>query len=207
MLTISRILVRWFPLAVVVFILAGLTYGVAQQILRQSANDPQIQIAEDVAAALSGGQAIETAVPAGKVDIGTSLAPFLVIYDESGKPIAGSGYLHNQLAALPAGVFDYVRQNGEDRISWQPEAGVRSASVVTSYRGARSGFVMAGRSLREVEIRESNMLQLSVAGGLVAEVAALVAVTLAELLAGARGATTVQRSAMRGAPGLRPNAR
>ncbi len=42
---------------------------------------------------------------------------------------------------------------GEDRITWQPEPGIRSAVVVVHYTGATPGYVMAGRSLREVEWR------------------------------------------------------
>jgi len=42
----------WVPLAVVATVMAGMVYGVAQQVLRQSANDPQIQLAGDVADAL-----------------------------------------------------------------------------------------------------------------------------------------------------------
>jgi hypothetical protein len=53
------------------------------------------------------------------------------------------------------GVFDYVRQHDQDRITWQPEPGVRIATVVAGYTGSQSGFVLAGRSLREVEKRES----------------------------------------------------
>jgi hypothetical protein len=50
--------------------------------------------------------------------------------------------------------LDYVKQNGEDRVTWQPEAGVRIAAVIEGYGGAAPGYVLAGRSLREVEIRE-----------------------------------------------------
>ena len=43
-----------------------------------------------------------------------------------------------------------LARRGEDRLTWQPEPGVRSATVVVHYQGAQAGFVMAGRSLREV---------------------------------------------------------
>jgi hypothetical protein len=52
----------------------------------------------------------------------------------------------------PSGVFAYVRDHGEDMISWQPAAGVRSAIVVDSFYG---GFVVAGRSLTGTERAES----------------------------------------------------
>jgi hypothetical protein len=61
--------------------------------------------------------------------------------------------LNGQSPHLPDGVLDYVRRHGEDRITWQPEPGVRIATVVTRYSSARSGFVLVGRSMREVEKR------------------------------------------------------
>ncbi len=38
-------------------------------------------------------------------------------------------------------------------MTWQPERRVRIATVVVRYEGRESGFVLAGRSLREVEER------------------------------------------------------
>jgi hypothetical protein len=31
------------------------------------------------------------------------------------------------------GALDYARQNGQNRVTWQPEAGVRMATVVVPY--------------------------------------------------------------------------
>jgi hypothetical protein len=53
----------------------------------------------------------------------------------------------------PAGVFDYTRVHGDDRVTWQPRPGVRIAAIVVHYGGAQPGFVLAGRSLRESERR------------------------------------------------------
>jgi hypothetical protein len=92
------------------------------------------------------------------VEISESLAPFLMIFDESGKTLASSANLNGVLPAYPVGVLDYARQNGQNRVTWQPEAGVRMATVIVSYN---KGFVMAGRSLMEVEKRESQVEELS----------------------------------------------
>ena len=176
--TLFRILRYWLFGAVIVTSLSGMLYAVVQQDLRLNANDPQIQMAEDTAAALSSGQAVQTLVPSTKVDIASSLAPYLIIFDATGKPIAASAQLNGQIPTIPSGVFGSVRQNGEDRFTWQPQAGVRSAVVVTQFKGANSGFVLAGRSLREVEIRESD-IQLDVtAGWLVMLFVTLVAATV-----------------------------
>ncbi len=181
---IKNIIRVFLPLAVVITLFSGTVYVAVQQVLRQSANDPQIQMAEDAASALASGKAVESVMPTPVVDIAVSLAPFLVVYDDAGKPVAASGLLHNQMPDLPPGVFDYVRQKGEDRISWQPEPGVRSAAVVTRAGGSRPGFVMAGRSLREIESRETNMELLVGLGWLGTFLATFIAVSIGEMLVG-----------------------
>ena len=111
-------------------------------------------MAEDAATALSSNAPVQSVIPPGAVDIAASLAPYVVVYDASGRPIAGNGFLNGTLPSLPSGVFDSVRaQGGEDWFSWQPRPGVRSAVVVDQITSAQGGFVMVGRSLREAEIR------------------------------------------------------
>ena len=51
------------PLDMAVTLLAGLLYVSVQQVLRQDANDPQIGMAEDAAAALAAGQALPETPP------------------------------------------------------------------------------------------------------------------------------------------------
>jgi hypothetical protein len=63
-------------------------------------------------------------------------------------------------------------------LSWQPEAGVRSAIVVKSYPG---GFVLAGRSLQSVEQRETNLEQILLAGGLATLALTFVAIFVTRL--------------------------
>jgi hypothetical protein len=155
----SRVLLYWFPTALGITILSALVYLAVQQSYRQSANDPQIQLAEDAAAQLEAGQQPETLVGAGKVEIDRSLSTFLIIYDDAGQPLASSARLNGNIPTLPAGVFSSVRQSGEERLTWQPQEGVRSATVITHFGGSHPGFVLAGRSLREVEKREAQLTQ------------------------------------------------
>jgi hypothetical protein len=182
MYRVTNILRQWLPLAVVITLLCGLIYTAGQQMLRWSANDPQIQMAQDTAAALTAGASVDAVVPATQVDIAASLAPYLVVYDDRGAPAAGSGRLHGALPALPAGVFEYVRRHGLDKISWQPEPGVRSAAVVAPVGGTHPGFVLAGRSLREVENRIDNLGTLMLVGWWGTMVAALATVIAAEFV-------------------------
>ncbi len=161
---VKAILKYWLFIAIIITGLSGLFYAGIQQNLRLAANDPQIQMAEDTAAKLADGQQVQNVVPAEKVDLAKSLAPYIIVFDAAGNPIASSAQLDGQIPTLPHGVFDYVRQNDEDRLTWQPQPGVRSAVVVTQFRGASSGFVLAGRSLREVEKREDGIMQVILVG-------------------------------------------
>jgi hypothetical protein len=106
----------------------------------------------------------------------------MAVYSDTGEPLASSGRLHGAFPLLPSGVFDYTRQNGEDRVSWQPESGVRIAAVVVAYGGAQPGFVLAGRSLREVEIRESQVEQITAIAWLVTLAGSLVVVAGCEFI-------------------------
>jgi hypothetical protein len=166
----------WLPFAALITFTCLLSYLLVQQDLRMTANDPQIQIAEDVSQVLASGAATpQEIVPPGQVvNIATSLDPYLIVFDSTGAVLGSSAVLNGKVPAIPPGVFASVRQNGEDRFTWQPEPGVRSAVVVDSFPGstpfgkaqggsltAGGGFVLAGRSIREIEIREDNILHLT----------------------------------------------
>jgi hypothetical protein len=174
----KKILGIWLPLVVVITALCGLVYISVQQSLRQGANDPQIQMAEDAAGALTAGTAARTVVPATLVDMNRSLAPFLIIYSPDGQPVAGSGLLDGKLPEIPKGVLDYAAQNGQNRVSWQPEDGVRIAAVVVP---SGSGFVLAGRSLQEVEKRELQVQGFAAAAWVFGLLASLAAVAFGEM--------------------------
>jgi hypothetical protein len=166
--------------------LALALYAIPQQVLRQSANDPQIALADDLVARLEQGAPPAESVPAATVDMARSLSPFVIVYDGQGHPLASQAQLDGQIPALPSGVFDYVRQHGEERVSWQPVfgaasnknektalsgdltpqrgRGVRIAAVVQRIQlsnGTLGGFVLAGRNMREVEAREQQVGQMA----------------------------------------------
>jgi len=157
---------------------------IPQQVLRQGLNDPQIAMAEDLAARLESGVAPAAAVPAAvSVDMARSLSPFVIVYNDQGQPLASQAVLNGQTPTPPMGVFDYVRQHGEERVSWQPVLGttsnkdeksglnggmtqqrghgVRIAAVIQRVNGSTPGFVLAGRNMREVEAREAQVGQLA----------------------------------------------
>ena len=71
----------WLPLVVVISGLCLLVYASVQQNYRQSLNDPQIQMAEDIASGIGEGQTPAKLGQEGRVDLRNSLAPWIAIYD------------------------------------------------------------------------------------------------------------------------------
>jgi len=151
----AGVLKLWIPLAIAISAMCLLVYGAVQHSIRSAADDPQIEIARDVAARLDAGLEASKIVPPVRRDISKTLSVFVIIFDSSGKDVASDAELDGKVPQVPLGVFDYVRSYGEHRFSWKPKPGVRSAAVVRPYK---DGFVLAGRSLLEVEKRESRLL-------------------------------------------------
>jgi hypothetical protein len=156
----GMIVAKWLLVALGGFGLILFTEAAVQQNYRMSANDPQIQMAEDAAAALSHGASPDSLLPNGRVDQEQSLAPFIIIINKQRQIVATSADRGSDSALPPVGVFDNVDAHGEQRLSWQTGQGVRFATVVAP---ATNGYVIAARSLKEVESREHN---LAVMGGL-----------------------------------------
>ena len=74
--------------------------------------------------------------------------------------------LNGETPTLPQGAFDFTQayhpvtapMGIESRFTWQPAPGVRSAVVLLHFSSqSATGYVLAGRSLREVEIREQKL--------------------------------------------------
>ncbi len=164
MTLISRVLKTWLPLAAITTLLVGLIYAAVQQSYRSNANDPQIQMAEDAAALLRDGASPESVLPPNSVDLSLSLSPFIIVYDSAGNPVASDVSLNGTVPVIPLGSLEASRTEGENRVTWQPEAGVRIASVIVPFSG---GYVMAGRSLREVEYRVGQLTTMLGLGWLV----------------------------------------
>jgi hypothetical protein len=167
----------WLPFAVVITAFCMLTYASVQQAYRQGANDPQIQMAWDAAYALDHGKTIAEVIPAESVDMDRSLAPFYIIYNLAEQPIAASGMLNDSLQTVPEGVLGYAKANGENRLTWQPQPGTRIAAVIVPYK---DGFVLAGRNLREVEVREAQVTTFAGITWVLALIATLVVIAFGD---------------------------
>jgi hypothetical protein len=161
-------------LAVVLTLLGGAAAITMQQMLRRGANQPQIDMAQWYAGEISAGEEPGNVIPPGYVDLERSLQPFVIFYDEQGRPGPGTGYLDQSVPTPPSGVFDFVRRHGSENVTWQPRPGVRIASVIRHVNSKTNGFILTGRSLRLVEEQES-LLRRMVLGGWVAIMLLLIA--------------------------------
>lgn len=169
----------WLPLAIVTLVLCALAYVGLQQNYRLSANDPQIQIAQDIAAAINRGDAQASAIvpPEPSSDMSSSLATFVVIYSATGTPVGASAGIDGKAPTISQEVLATALKNGENRVTWEPKTGVRIAAVITSYTSpTESGFILVGRSLKEVEIRERLLMVMSAVATAVALVFSFLAV-------------------------------
>lgn len=152
----------WFAYAAAITLVCGIIYITVQQGYRQSANDPQFQLAEDAANAISKGADPKALVgPNPGIEISQSLSPFLIIYHSNGSIAASNATLDGNDPKLPQGVINGASANGMKAVTWQPRSGVRQATV--SIR-TRDYVVVAGRSLRITEERISMLGQQVIFG-------------------------------------------
>ncbi len=149
----KNIFISFFPFFVAITLAYALIYVIVQQTYRQAANDPQIQLAEDTANSLSAGNSINPGAFDSKVDIDKSLAAFIMVFDKDGKLIASTAVENGEEPTFPRGAIK-ASDDGENRVTWQTAKGARSATVTVPFKNkTMSGYVMVGRSLKEVEDR------------------------------------------------------
>lgn len=147
----------WILFSLVITLTAGGIYVTVQQFMRHFADYPQMQIAVDTAQQVANGRKIHFSPI---IDIAQSTAPFLMLYDSQGNLQSSQAMLNNNTPSLPLGVLMYAKAHGMDRITWEPQAGVRIASIIVYYNtGTNHGFVLGGRSLKEIELWEEQLLQ------------------------------------------------
>jgi len=137
------------------------SYGLIQQSYRMGANDPQIQLAEDGAAALATGDPADTIVGDSDINLRTSLAPAVIVYGDDKQVVVTDGKIDGKAPVIPDGVLEYAKLHGRNMVTWEPTSGVRLAAVVVRSGGETPGYVVAARSVREVEVRESAALNVT----------------------------------------------
>ena len=134
-------------------ILFGTLYVLVLQQNRLQANDNPMNIATEAAAVLAGGVTIpENQIS--RLNILTTTNPFYMIYDEKGKPIAGSGYIDGKLAELPTGVIQHAEAGKPHAVTWAPVKDKKFATVTV--KGSKF-YVTSGQSLANVERRADTL--------------------------------------------------
>ena len=152
---LSAALRRFLPFALAITLLCGIVYVIAQQEYRMAANEPQEQLASEVAAKITAGATPSAVVSGTSVDIVRSEGVFTVVYDGQAKALAGIVVMDGTSVSVPAGAVTYALDHGTNRVSWQPKVGIREALVLKKVNSGT--VVVVGRSLREPERRIESM--------------------------------------------------
>lgn len=148
--------------AVIVTIIFMSVYVIGQQIIRLSANMPQIEMAEDIAQKLNNGARLVDVLPEGeKVNPAVSSAAFVVIFDKKKNVVAYSGEIDGKIPTVPEGVLKQTPKKGYNAVTWQPKENVRLASVEVR---ANDYYVLTARSLAEPEKLVDTIGKLTLVG-------------------------------------------
>lgn len=147
----------------VISIFFSTIYAASQFILRSSANDPQIQLAQDAASLLNDGSTLASVITP-KINVATSLTPVVIVYNQSGHTV-GTAAFAGQLPIrdIPLGVLK-AASSSYNAVTWEPESNIRLAAVAVK---ANHFYVVSARSLREVENRESTVFKITSLGWLI----------------------------------------
>ncbi len=162
-----RALAIFINLAVILTVIFGIIYIAVQQSYRTNANDPQVEVVGQVEEVIKQDVPLDAIVSeAEQIDMAESLSLFVMIFDTDKKLVGSSATIDGQAPTPTDGAFEYAKQHSENRFTWEPKPGVRIAAVLASVDG--KGFVLAGRSLKEIESREVALLKLVVIGWAIA---------------------------------------
>ena len=162
----------WLVVAAAATVLAGLSYVTAQQVTRMGANAAPLQATHEILAILKQGVDPSRILPPTQTEITDSSSVFAAVFDEKGGVVSSSVQVDGKNPSVPNGVFEYAKQHGEDRFTWQPKSGVREAAIVVPYSASvqadasstpttTKGYVMTGQSLTEVERIAQDLLKLT----------------------------------------------
>ena len=133
----------------------GTVYVVAQQSVRASANtEPAAAAAREVQLLAAGSGTLSDQ----RVELTADSGPFVVVYDAGNAPVAGTVVRNGALPVVPSGVLATARLQGQDKVTWQPAAGLRFAVVARA--GSDGRVVVGGQSLAPFEDRDTQTLML-----------------------------------------------
>jgi hypothetical protein len=144
----KSIFIFWVIIMFLVTFTCSIVYLTSQQSLRLGANGLPAQLAVETSIKLNEGQIVKSAIPTQKVDISKSLNAFVMVFDKNKNLIDTSGIMGGSTPTYPEGVLENVDKNGENRVTWQPETGLRFATVAIKFD---HGYIVAAQPLLETE--------------------------------------------------------
>ena len=143
-------IIPWLVGLVVVTLLIGSTYLSLQRLGRQADDDVPAGLALSQLNS-PDPQVLKADTP---IDLTQGPETFVNVYRGDGTPLTGSGTLSGSVPRLPQGVIESALQTGQDRVTWQPQQGVRYAIVA---RATGDTVVVAGQNLQPSESRNRTM--------------------------------------------------
>lgn len=162
----------------------------ARTVFRQNANDPQVEVTDQVASIVRQGVPLDAIVSgAEQIDLATSKALFVVVYDGDRNLVGSSATFNGDNPQIPGDALDKAKQAEDYRFDWQPDNGLKFGLVAKAIDD--QAFVVAGRSLTEMENRAA-ALHLPLWIGWVAAV--LVALLLTALIRPLRSIAIVEET-------------
>jgi len=132
-------------------------FVIMRQTGRLKINRPLVAMIDEAIVKLGKGAEITSVIPRKNIDMTLDNEEYMIIINERGEVAAGSIRLEGITPIPPKGVLDYAKDRGINRVAWQPKKGIRSAIVVKPYP---HGWILAGRSLKEVETEEKNWMKV-----------------------------------------------
>jgi Na+-translocating ferredoxin:NAD+ oxidoreductase RnfG subunit len=162
-----RTVIIFLLLVALITVIFGTIYATVKQTYRNNANDPQVEVVDQVASLIEQDIPLDAILGGSdQVDMSKSLGLFVMIFDKDKKLISASAQLDGQTPTPPDNTFERAKQDGENRFTWEPKDGVRIAAVLKAVDD--KGYVLAGRSLREVENRQQDLIRIILISWIVA---------------------------------------
>jgi hypothetical protein len=144
----KKFILLWVIALFIITLTCSIAYLVTQQSLRLGANAVPALLAKDTAINLQDGQSPESSIPTKRIDASQSGDGFVMVFDKNKNLVATSGMMKTQVPQYPKGVLAYVAKNGEDRVTWQTQTGLRFASVAIQ---SKQYYIVGASSLTETE--------------------------------------------------------
>ena len=138
-------------------------YVLNQQILRRGADEQPGQIAAVVRAEMAHGADASVVLSGPKQELSSpewlaGASAFGAVYDADGKVVASDATLWGEPPQPPRGIFPVIRERGSEKVTWQPQRGIRVALTGLPLPGG--GYVLAGQSLIPGEARTARFSAL-----------------------------------------------